>query len=105
MKFSNLIVALCCGIITACSTTPNLDFPHEETLTPELMPLQGITNPWKVEIKHPYLIIENLQLKDSIFTYTILGVKNLKVPLELQGKGLLNLYFQPWYIRNFLMLF
>ena len=87
MKFSNLIVALCCGIITACSTAPNLDFPHEETLTPELMPLQGITNPISVEIKHPYLIIRNLQLKDSIFHIYDIRSKEFKSAFGTTGQG------------------
>ena len=46
MRIYSLMLGLCCGLIVACSST-GPDFPREETLVQELMPLQGITNPWK----------------------------------------------------------
>ncbi|MCS2893274.1 hypothetical protein NXY11_07800 [Parabacteroides faecis] len=66
MRIYSLMLVLCCGLIVACSST-GPDFPREETLVQELMPLQGITNPWKVEVKPPYLIIQNVKRRDSIF--------------------------------------
>ena len=99
MKFSNLIVALCCGIITACSTAPNLDFPHEETLTPELMPLQGINNPIRVEIKHPYLIIQNYKMHDSIFHIYDVRNHEFKSAFGTTGQGPTE-FIHPWFIHT-----
>lgn len=86
MRIHHLIVILCCGLVTACgSSEPS--FPIEETITPELMPLQGITNPITVEVKHPFLIIENWKRTDSLFHIYDLNSYELKSAFGNKGDG------------------
>lgn len=86
MRIYSLMLVLCCGLIVACSST-GPDFPREETLVQELMPLQGITNPWKVEVKPPYLIIQNVKRRDSIFHIYDLTSRELKSTFGVEGQG------------------
>jgi hypothetical protein len=60
------IVLLCCGLMAACSANEDLKFPVEETIMQELMPLQGVTNPFLTEVKYPYIIVQNFR-NDSIY--------------------------------------
>ena len=62
-----LLIAFCQVLISCGIGTKNPIFPIEETLTQELMPLQGITNPLIVEIKYPYLVFMNVKMQDSLF--------------------------------------
>ena len=62
-----LLIAFCQVLISCGIGTKNPIFPIEETLTQELMPLQGITNPLIVEIKYPYLVFMNVKMRDSLF--------------------------------------
>ena len=57
MRVYLFILVLCCCLLASCSSIGS-GFPLEETLTQELMPLQGITNPMLVEIKSPFLILD-----------------------------------------------
>ncbi|MDR1879773.1 MAG: TolB-like 6-bladed beta-propeller domain-containing protein [Tannerellaceae bacterium] len=51
------------------------------------MPLQGITNPIMVDVKHPFLIIENYKLNDSIFHIYDLASYELKSVFGVRGEG------------------
>ena len=64
MRISHLIFILLSSLAASCSSS-DTDFPHEESLEQELMPLQGITYPIKLEVKHPFLILENMKRIDN----------------------------------------
>ena len=63
------------------------EFPKGETLSAELMPLEGTTFPLRLEIKHPYLILQNLKLQDSIFHIYDLRDNKLKSAFGQIGEG------------------
>lgn len=86
MRIYPLIFILCCGLVAACSSVDD-GFPCEETLVQELMSLQGITNPWVVEVKPPFLIIQNLKRNDSIFHIYDLTNYELKSAFGVKGQG------------------
>ena len=65
MKWSYSLAIIYFGLATSC--TSSTVFLKKQTLSQELMPLKGITYPCYIEIKHPYLIIENCNRNDSIF--------------------------------------
>ena len=68
MKNMYLLLALCLGLLAGCKPADPQAFRIEKVLTPELMPLQGLTDPFRLEIKHPFLIVQNSEkLRDSIF--------------------------------------
>jgi len=90
--FSLLI--FCCGLYAAC-TSSNIDFPHEETLAFELMPLQGVTLPYRLEVKHPFLIVQNLERTDSLFHIYDLNSYELKCAFGFKGRGP-NEFFTPY---------
>ena len=69
------ILVLCCCLLASCSSIGS-GFPLEETLTQELMPLQGITNPMLVEIKSPFLILKIGRCMIVYFIYMILPAMN-----------------------------
>ena len=81
------MVLLCCGLMAACSANKDPQFPIEETIVQELMPLQGVTNPLLVNVEYPYLILENLDRVDSI--YHIYDIRNheLKSVFGIVGRG------------------
>ncbi|MDR1456297.1 MAG: TolB-like 6-bladed beta-propeller domain-containing protein [Tannerella sp.] len=56
-------------------------------MTPELMPLQGVTYPLKVEVKHPFLILQNLKQRDSLFHVYDLRNGELKSAFGITGDG------------------
>lgn len=104
MKHFYLISILFLGLITACNSTKTNDihFPKEETLIPELMPLQGITDPPRVEIKHPFLIIQNSsKMKDSVFHIYDLTTNKLKNAFGVIGEGPKE-FALPWMVQTYL---
>ena len=86
MRFSFFILLLCCGLIVSCNSADPI-FPREETLTMELMPLQGITNPVRVEVIHPFLILQNWKRTDSLFHIYDLTDYKLKSVFGVTGPG------------------
>ena len=87
MKISFLILILYCCLLTACNLREP-KFPFEETLIQEFMPLQGVTNPFMVEIKHPFLIILNNVRSDSIFHIYDLTNNELKSVFGVKGQSI-----------------
>lgn len=96
-----LISIFCAYFLTACKGSPDSQphFPIEETLTQELMPLQGITTPGIVEIKYPFLIVENMKQKDSLFHIYDLRDRQLKTVFGTKGEGP-NEFSTPWMIHS-----
>ena len=86
MRVYLFILVLCCCLLASCSSIGS-GFPLEETLTQELMPLQGITNPMLVEIKSPFLILKNWKMHDSIFHIYDLTSNELKWVFGTEGQG------------------
>lgn len=86
MRVYLFILVLCCCLLASCSSIGS-GFPLEETLTQELMPLQGITNPMLVEIKSPFLILKNWKMHDSIFHIYDLTSHELKWVFGTEGQG------------------
>ena len=82
-----LLIAFCQVLISCGIGTKNPIFPIEETLTQELMPLQGITNPVIVEIKYPYLVFMNVKMQDSLFQIYDLRTKELTYAWGRIGDG------------------
>ena len=94
MKTFFFILVLFCCLVAACG--PNdPKFPIEETITPELMPLQGITNPIRVEVSHPFLILQNMIRTDSLFHIYNLTDCELKSAFGVEGRGP-GEYVLPW---------
>lgn len=86
MQFSYLKLILCCGLVGACNSIET-HFPIEETITQELMPLQGITYPFTVDVKHPFLIFQNVKRTDSLFHIYDVTNYQLKSTFGIQGEG------------------
>jgi hypothetical protein len=70
----------------ACSPADKY-FPHKEILAPKLMPLRGITNPFRLEIKHPFLIFENIKRTDSLYHIYDLNTHEFKSAFGIKGEG------------------
>jgi hypothetical protein len=85
---------LCGGLVAACSSA-DPGFPREETLTEELMPLQGITSPIRTEVKHPFLILQNMKQRDSLFHIYDLTGHELKYAFGVKGEGPDD-FVAPW---------
>ena len=85
MRIKYFIIALCYGLFAACSQSPN--FPREETITQELMPLQGVTFPGVLEVKHPFLIVQNRKRTDSLFHIYNLNTYELAYVFGVTGQG------------------
>ena len=66
MRIFYLLLIICCVLFSVCNCT-DTTFPREETLTQELMPIQGATFPVRIEVKHPFLIFQNIKRNDSLF--------------------------------------
>ena len=97
-----IFLALCLGLLTGCKPTAPQAFRIEKVLTPELMPLQGLTDPFRLEIKHPYLIVQNSEkLKDSIFHIYDVRNNELKCAFGSIGQGPKE-YVMPWLLNNHL---
>jgi hypothetical protein len=63
------------------------------------MPLQGITSPMRVEVKHPFLIIQNMQQNDSIFHIYDLASHELKNAFGVRGEGPDD-FVAPWLFQT-----
>lgn len=62
-------------------------FPITGSISQELMQLEGITTPEVVEIKSPYLIVENMKQSDSLFHIYDLRDGKLKYAFGQKGVG------------------
>jgi hypothetical protein len=93
-----ILSLLCCGLIAACNSD-DPKFPLEETLTSELMPLQGITNPMRIEVSHPYLILQNRQRSDSLFHIYDLTNYELNSAFGVVGRGP-GEFVSPWLFQT-----
>ena len=97
-----IFLALCLSLLAGCKPTDPQTFRIEKVLTPELMPLQGLTDPFRLEIKHPYLIVQNSEkLKDSIFQIYDVRNNELKCAFGSIGQGPKE-YVMPWLLNNHL---
>ena len=102
MKNIYLLLTVCLGLLAGCKPTDPQAFRIEKVLTPELMPLQGLTDPFRLEIKHPYLIVQNSdKLKDSLFHIYDLRNNELKSAFGRVGQGPKE-YVMPWLLNNHL---
>ena len=102
MKNIYLLLVLCLGLLAGCKPNDPQAFRIEKVLTPELMPLQGLTDPFRLEIKHPYLIVQNSEkLKDSIFHIYDVRNNELKCAFGSIGQGPKE-YVMPWLLNNHL---
>lgn len=86
MRFSHFILIVCWGLVTACNSA-DPHFSLEDTLTQELMPLQGLTYPVGLEIKYPFLILENGKRTDSLYHIYDLASQELKSAFGVTGQG------------------
>jgi len=86
MRFCHSILMLYYGLFVACSSV-DTTFPREESISQELMPLQGITYPIRIEVKHPFLILQNLKMTDSLFHIYNLTNYELKNTFGTIGQG------------------
>ena len=50
MKNIYLLLTVCLGLLAGCKPADPQAFRIEKVLTPELMPLQGLTEPFRLEI-------------------------------------------------------
>lgn len=99
MQFHHFVLMFCqYGLFVACSFA-DLHFPREEVLTPELMPLQGITSPLRVEVKHPFLILQNMKQTDSLFHIYNLANYELKNTFGIKGEGP-DEFVLPWLLQT-----
>ena len=102
MKNIYFLLTLCLGLLAGCKPADPQAFRIEKVLTPELMPLQGLTNPFRLEIKHPYLIVQNSDnLQDSIFHVYDVRNNELKCVFGSIGQGPKE-YVMPWLLNNHL---
>ena len=100
MKNIYFLLAICLGLLAGCKPTDPQAFRIEKVLTPELMPLQGLTDPSRLEIKYPYLIVQNSEkLRDSIFHIYDLRNNELKCVFGSIGQGPKE-YVMPWLLNN-----
>ena len=100
MKNMYLLLALCLGLLAGCKPADPQAFRIEKVLTPELMPLQGLTDPFRLEIKHPYLLLQNSsKLRDSIFHVYDLRNNELKCVFGNIGQGPEE-YVMPWLMNS-----
>ena len=100
MKIISLIFVILCSLV-ACTPSSVVVFPIDKTLTPELMPLQGVTSPMRVEIKHPYLIVQNDKQNDSLFHIYNLTDKKLVGVFGRKGQGP-GEFTTPWLVQTYL---
>ena len=85
MRTLYYIIALCCILFVACKQDPA--FPREKTLTYELMPLQGVTHPFGLTVRHPFLMLLNLNRIDSLFHVYNLNTHELTHVFGVIGGG------------------
>ena len=85
---------LCCFLVVSCYSGDH-KFPFEETIVQELMPLQGITNPVRVEVRHPFIILQNWTRTDSLFHIYDSESYELKSAFGVKGNGP-DEFLAPW---------
>jgi len=85
MKVKHYIIILCCALFIACTQQPS--FPRKETITHELFPLQGVTAPSALEVKHPFLVVQNDRERDSLFHIYNLNTYQLTSAFGVRGQG------------------
>ena len=99
MKRISLIFVILCSLV-ACTPSSVIVFPIDETLTPKLMPLQGVTSPIRVEVKHPYLIVQNTpKQRDSLFHVYNLSNHKLVSVFGRMGEGPDD-FVAPWLLQT-----
>ncbi|WP_280749892.1 MULTISPECIES: BF3164 family lipoprotein [unclassified Parabacteroides] len=90
------LILLLSGVLFTSCVSSGIHFPLEETITPELMPLQGVTSPFRVEVKQPFLLIQNgLNQRDSLFHVYDLTSYELKHAFGRVGEGP-DEFVGPW---------
>ena len=96
-----LLIIVCCFFTVSCDNIQNKEesFPIEETLAQELFPLKGLTSPGIVEVKSPFLIVENMKQNDSIFHIYDLRNCELDTAFGERGGGP-NEFSAPWIIHS-----
>ncbi|MGL5562137.1 MAG: hypothetical protein ACRDCN_05930 [Tannerellaceae bacterium] len=99
MRIINLMLLITCALQVACTSNKEPQFPIESSIQQELMPLQGLTTPLLVEIRHPYLIMQNWKQNDSLFHIYDLRTNELKSAFGQKGQGPDD-YVLPWLIRS-----
>lgn len=88
MKYIRVLVMILGVSLVSCNFSNEIKFPKEEIITPELMPLQGITVPYRIEIKSPFLILQNKPtMKDSLFHVYNIADNKLKCVFGTIGQG------------------
>lgn len=99
MKYFYLILILYCGLTQSCNYKTDIQFPYESHIKQELMPLKGLTTPLLIEIKSPFLIMQNWKQKDSLFHIYDLNTFELKSAFGRIGEGPKE-FTLPWLIRT-----
>ena len=98
MRIYHFLFMLCCGLIVACSSADTI-FPREEIIAQELMPLQGVTFPVRIEVKHPFLILQNIKRADSLYHIYDLTNYELKSSFGIIGQGP-GEFVHPWLFHS-----
>lgn len=88
------------SVITSCTSVNEITFPKEETLKANTMPLYGLTYPFRIEAKHPFLIVQNMPtLNDSLFHIYDLTNGELKSVFGNIGQGPKE-FTLPWIVHS-----
>lgn len=101
-KYFYSVFVLLFVMITSCNNMKENEphFPKEEILEPGLMPLKEISSPFRVEIKHPFLVLQNDEkLRDRIFHIYDLTTNELKYVFGRIGQGPKD-FVIPWMMRS-----
>lgn len=102
IKQFHLVFTLLFVLMTSCNLTSEKDphFSKEEILESELMPLKEISSPFRIEIKHPFLILQNDEkLRDRMFHIYDLTTNELKYVFGKMGEGPEE-FTLPWLVRT-----
>lgn len=81
------MLLITCALQVACTSKKEPQFPLEKSIKQELMPLQGLTTPMLVEVRYPYLIMQNRKQNDSLFHIYDLRTNELKSSFGQKGQG------------------
>lgn len=95
----SVVLLLTFGITVSACDRAESTFPIEETLTQELMPLEGSTNPFMIEVKHPFLIILNSGKADGFFHFYTLADRSLKSVFGIKGESITE-SSTPWILKG-----
>lgn len=102
MKENWLVLIFFVFVLCSCNLSEKTDFPIEKQLSVEFMPLCGLTYPYRIEIKHPYLILQNrAMLKDSLFHVYNIANNKLESVFGSIGQGP-GEFSTPWMIQTYL---